>query len=145
MVAMKDKSMGRFSVEVDLANDEDLISAKSGAISPSQVRHERIRGVVDSGATYLVLPEAVVKRLGLTIDGTTRVRFADGRNADRAVATRVNLRFAGREGIFRAIVEPGRETALIGAIVMEDLDLIIGCSNQRLVPRDPDRIIAEIE
>jgi hypothetical protein len=35
--------------------------------------------------------------------------------------------------------------ALIGAIVMEVLDFRIHCTEQRLVPRDPKQIIAEVE
>jgi hypothetical protein len=61
------------------------------------------------------------------------------------MARRVHLTFGGRDGIFNAIVEPARESALIGAIVMEDLDLLIDCCTQQLVPRDPAQIISEIE
>ena len=42
-------------------------------------------------------------------------------------------------------VEPGRESALIGAIVLEDLDFLVDCAGQRLVPRDPKHIISEVE
>jgi len=35
--------------------------------------------------------------------------------------------------------------ALIGAIVLEDLDLLVDCQNQRVVPRDPSGAIYEIE
>jgi hypothetical protein len=47
--------------------------------------------------------------------------------------------------VFSAIVEPDRDSALIGAIVMEDLDLLVDCVAQRLAPRDPDQIISEVE
>jgi hypothetical protein len=36
-----------------------------------------------------------------------------------------------------AIIEPKRETALIGAIVLEYLDLLVDCTAQKVVPRDP--------
>jgi hypothetical protein len=42
-------------------------------------------------------------------------------------------------------VEPGRESALIGMIVLEDLDFLVDCAGQRLVPRDPNQIISEVE
>lgn len=145
MVTTRETSMGRFAVEVELANDADVLGAETGAISPEQVRRERVRGVVDSGATRLVIPEAVAKRLGLKIDGMTRVRYADGRTANRAIARRVYLSFGGRHSVFNAIVEPGRESALIGAIVMEDLDLIVDCTRQQLLPRDPKQIVSEVE
>jgi len=36
-------------------------------------------------------------------------------------------------------------TALLGAIVLEDLDLLVDCSTQKLVPRDPRGALYEIE
>jgi hypothetical protein len=51
----------------------------------------------------------------------------------------------GRSSVFKAIVEPDRTEALIGAIVLEDLDLIVDCTRQKLVPRDPGGIITEVE
>jgi hypothetical protein len=46
---------------------------------------------------------------------------------------------------YHQISEPNRETALIGAIVLEDLDLLVDCTAQRVVPRDPRGAIYEIE
>jgi hypothetical protein len=51
----------------------------------------------------------------------------------------------GREGVFTAVVEPRRRTALIGAIVLEDLDFLVNCTGQRLVPRHPRYVVSEIE
>ncbi len=51
----------------------------------------------------------------------------------------------GRHGIFTAIVEPKRRRALVGAIVLQDLDYLVDCTNQRLVPRDPRFVVSEIE
>jgi predicted aspartyl protease len=53
--------MGRFSVDVELANNEDLMLARLGHISADQVRRVKIRGVVDTGATRLVIPASVAK------------------------------------------------------------------------------------
>jgi len=145
MVTMQEKTMGRFSVEVELANLEDLMRAERGELSPAQVRRVQIGGVVDSGATRVVIPEAVAQQLGLKISGTTGVRYADGRTAQRSVAPFVRLGLGGRDGVYSAIVEPGRESVLIGAIVLEDLDFLIDCKNQCIVPRDPDMIISEVE
>src|SRR5437870_3006763 len=145
MVSAKDNSMGRFSVEVELANYQDVLAEKIGAASPGKVRRERARGVVDSGAARLVIPQSIATRLGLDISGTVQVRYADGRTATRQIARDVQLKYGNREGTFNAVIEPSRESVLVGAIVMEDLDLIIDCTTQRLVPRDPNQIISEIE
>ena len=145
MTTTKQSTVGRFSVDVVLTNQADLVRAQDRRITPGQVRRLTVRGVVDSGGTPLVIPAAVAEKLGLDISGTAQVRYADGRTAKRPVARLINLAYAGRAGTFNAIVEPDRESALIGAIVMEDLDLIINCTAQRLVPRDPNQIISEIE
>ena len=138
--------MGRFSVEFEVANNEDLVRARNGDIDSAKVRRKVIRGVVDRGATRLVLPASVVKELGLpTKKKKIKVRYADGRRALRTEADQVRLFLLGREGTFIAIVEPKRDTALIGAIVLEDLDFLVDCGKQCLVPRDPDFVVNEIE
>ncbi|MFI5454416.1 MAG: retroviral-like aspartic protease family protein [Isosphaerales bacterium] len=139
------KRVGRVSVELEVANYEDLALVRRGLLQPDQVRRETIRGMVDSGATKLVLPQAIVKRLGLPLGDNVKVRYADGRRAQRREIKGVFVQLLGRDGIFTAISEPKRETALIGAIVLEDLDLLVDCVAQRVIPRDPRGAIYEIE
>jgi hypothetical protein len=74
-----------------------------------------------------------------------RVRYADGRRTQRKETDGVQVEILGRQAIFNAVVEPKRENALIGAIVLEALDLLVDCKEQRLVPRDPGGPIFEIE
>lgn len=137
--------MGRFSVEFEVANYYDVARAEHGDLPADQVRRMKIKGVVDSGASRLVLPKAVAKQLGLEPIRKVRVRYADGRRAMRSEVGGVFVNINGRDGFFKAIVEPKRETALIGAIVLEDLDFLVDCERQKLVPRDKRFIVAEIE
>jgi len=137
--------MGRLTVELEVANNDGLALMRRGLLRPDKVRRETIQGVVDSGATKPVLPQAVVKRLGLPLGDKIRVRYADGRRVERAGAEGVYVQLLGRHGTFAAIVEPRRKTALVGAIVLEDLDLLVDCTAQRVVPRDPRGAIYEIE
>lgn len=137
--------MGRVVVEVALANHEDVILSDAGMLPPEKVRRMTFSGIIDTGATRLVLPQQVVKELGLRVSGESTVRYADQRAAKRKVVPYVQLRLLGRESVFSAVVEPRRKHALIGAIVLEELDLLVDCNRQQLVPRDPERIISEIE
>jgi clan AA aspartic protease len=139
------RDMGCFSVMVKLANNSDLQLAKAGVLPQDKVRRATLPAVVDSGSTYLVLPEKVVKQLGLPQAAETWVRYADQRRKKRPRVEQVELEVFGRNGTFRAIVEPKRDTALLGAIVLEDLDLLVDCTTQRLRPRDPRGIVTEIE
>lgn len=139
------KRMGRFSVEIKLANNVDLALASRGKINADEVRRATVRGVVDSGATRLVLPKRTVQELGLKATGKVGVRYADGRRAVRSVVDNVHVQLLGRSSVFKASVEPRRDSALIGAIVLEDLDFLVDSSRQRLIPRDPKMIISEAE
>ncbi len=145
MPAKGANGVGRFSVEIEVANNDDLALVRRGLLPPDQVRRETIQGVVNSGATKLVLPEAFVKRLGLPLGDKTKVRYADGRRVQRREAEGAYVKLLGRHDTFSAIVEPRRDTALIGAMVLEGLDLLVDCTAQRVVPRDPRGAIYEIE
>jgi predicted aspartyl protease len=137
--------VGRFSVDFEIANNDDLALARRGVLPADQVRRQTISGVVDPGAAMLVLPGTVVKELGLPMGDKIKVRYADGRRAQRQEAQGVFIRLLGRETTLPAVVEPKRETALIGAIVLEALDLLVDCGQHRLIPRDPEGPIFEIE
>jgi predicted aspartyl protease len=137
--------VGRFSVECDVANYEDVIKAKGGFLPPEQVRRARLSGLVDTGATRLALPASVVAALGLPEAGPVTVRFADGRREPKTMVGAVQLEIQGRSSVFTAVVEPGRTDALIGAIVLEELDFVPDSTRQALVPRDPHGLFAEIE
>jgi len=139
------KGMGRFSVEVELANNDDVVLAHLGQIKPAKVRRVTLQGVIDTGATRLVLPKRVVQELGLRKTGEVGVRYADGREATRPLVDGVHLEMLGRFSVFKAMVEPRRTEALVGAIVLEDLDFLVDSTHQRLVPRDPKMIISEAE
>jgi predicted aspartyl protease len=137
--------MGRVVVDFIVSNNQDMALFEGGALPPEKIRRVAIRGVVDSAANHLVLPASVVQHLGLPTPTEATVRYADRRSAVRPVAEQVSVELLGRRSVFRALVEPDRDTALIGAIVLEDLDLLVDCTNQKLYPRDPERVISEVE
>jgi len=145
MTTKEARKVGRFSVDLEVSNYVDVEAVRRKALRPDQVRRLNIKGVVDSGAAKFVLPKVVAEQLGLQMTNKVRVRYADGRSAKRSLAQGAFVTLLGREGIFTAIVEPNRNDALIGAIVLEDLDLLVDCTHQRLVPRDPKIAVYEIE
>ena len=140
-----DLQMARFAVEFEVANNGDLVELERGHRKAGDVRRAKILGVVDPGASRLILPSSLVDQLGLVRRGKTRVKCADGRNASRAEVPGVWVLLEGREGVYSAIAEPKRTTALIGAFLLEDLDFLVDCKAQKLVPRDPRGIVSEAE
>ncbi|MBL8797511.1 MAG: hypothetical protein JNM56_26665 [Planctomycetia bacterium] len=136
--------MGQVFVEFTVANNRDVQKAAEGTLSAERVRRVRLKGMVDTGANYLVLPEAAVTQLDLPAAKPILVRFGDGRLEVRNVVEEARVDLLDRQGTFRAIVEPQRADALIGAIVLEDLDLLVDCSKQTLLPRDPQQMHADV-
>jgi predicted aspartyl protease len=139
------KDVGRFSVQFEVANHVDVIDAQRGLLPADKVRRLTLSGVVDSGATRLVLPAKVVQQLGLPTQGKVKVRYANNHTATRDAVKEVHVQLLGRDGVFTAMVEPKRKDALIGAIVLEDLDFVVDCTGQQLVPRDPRYVVSEAE
>jgi len=143
--------MGRFSVEFKVANSIDAGLARRGLLPTKQVRQLTIRGLVDTtGATRLVIPAKVAEQLGAREVGETKVRYADNRTTMRKLVDDGQVELLGRQGTFRAAVEPDcfvprNDSALIGAIVLEDLDFVVDCTTRTLRPCDPRQIISEIE
>lgn len=140
-----ENDMGKFSVDVELSSYADVVDVQRGRLDADKVRRVTIPGVVDSGAARLVLPQDIAEKLGIVSTEKVKVRYAIGRTATRPVVEGVYLTLLGRHSAFTATLEPKRDTALIGGIVLEELDLLVDCLNRRLYPRDPKYIVAEIE
>jgi predicted aspartyl protease len=141
----RSKNMGRFAVEFEVVNHQDVVAAELRVLPADQVRRARLSGMVDTGATRLMLPGSVATALGLPETGRMPVRFADGREDEKAVVGDVQVEMQSRSSVFTALVEPNRTDAPIGAFVLEELDFVPDCTRSVLVPRDPRGIFSEIE
>lgn len=102
---------------------------------------------VDTGATLLVLPQSVVRELGFPTIRKQTVKYANEERADREIVYGVELEVCDRRGVFEAVVEPEKTyAALLGAVVMETLDLIVEPRDFRIYPNPRSKLpMAEIE
>ena len=105
-----------------------------------------LEGKVDTGATLLVLPESVVTELGFPVIRRQTVKYANEETDERNVVWGVEVTLCDRKGVFEAIVEPKKKYALIGAVVMETLDLIVEPRSLGIYP-NPRSVLpmAEVE
>ena len=77
--------MGRFFVGLRLANRIDVTDAQRGLLAPENVRQVTVSGLVDTGATRLVIPASVAEQLGAREVGEIQVRYADLRETRQLV------------------------------------------------------------
>ena len=137
-------AMGEISVDFELENPVDRENFERGLRDESAVPRTRVQGIVDTGAMMLVLPQNIVERLGLRVQDTVVVTYADNRKEERPVAGPVTVRICGRSTRTDCVVGPPSGEVLIGQIVLEALDLIADCTNRTLTARVPDHPVLRI-
>ncbi len=130
--------MGEIVVTAKLENTEDRGGFKRGFHDEANIRTTNIEAIVDTGAAMLMLPQNVVERLGLEVQRTAIVTYADDRREERSIAGPVTIELCGRFMHTSCIVGPPLSEALIGQIVLQELDLIADCARHSLHPRVPD-------
>jgi clan AA aspartic protease len=138
--------MGKIMTTMKLTNDTDLQNARAGILPPERVRMVQIEGLVDPGATTLVLPADVVAQLGLAVRGIKKVRYADGRVAQIPWVAGLIVEILGRETSCEAFVEHAGTTPLIGQIPLEALDLLVDPKTRelRVNPASPDAPLLDL-
>lgn len=101
---------------------------------------------IDTGATLLVLPESIVKEFGFPIIRKQNIKYANEETQERDVVWGVEIEICERKGVFESVVEPQKKYALVGAIVMETLDLIIESRSLQIYPNPRSKLpMAEVE
>ena len=137
--------MGEIAVEIHLENFVDRALQKQGQRSEEQVRRHQLKAVVDTGAVMLMLPQDVVEKLGLENQRRVVVSYADDPKEERAVAGAVTIRIGDRAMTTECIVGPQLSEALIGQVVLEELDLVADCQNKTLLPRPESPIYPSLK
>ncbi len=123
--------MGLVHAEITLINSGDIDAARRGFIKETDIRQITVKAWVDSGAYMMVISEEVKLQLGLEIVDRKIAEFANGDVEELPVCGPVDVRFANRSTSVRAMIA-GNEV-LLGAIPMEDMDVLIDPRSQRLV------------
>jgi clan AA aspartic protease len=121
--------MGIIETEITLKNVMDE------TIAPATVT-----AVVDTGSLNLVITEELRQKLGLGVKGERTVHIANGQRVISKRTDAVEVRWKDRDTIISAIVIPGAEKVLLGAIPLEDMDLMVSPATQELVGIHGDKV-----
>ena len=125
--------MGLVKTDIRLINSLDEGFAREGYIKPEEVRTVTVEAIVDTGAMSLVITEELRQKLGLEITGEKIARTANGQRVNCKVTGAVEIQWKNRQWIVNALVVPGAENVLLGAIPLEGLDLMVNPVTQELV------------
>lgn len=125
--------MGLVYAEITLINGEDLILAKRHIIGKEEVKQMNVSMLVDSGAYMLAINESIQEQLKLPVIEKRKAQMANGSIEEYDVVGPVEVRFKNRQSTCRAMVLPGDNEPLLGAIPMEDMDVLIHPLRQELM------------
>jgi predicted aspartyl protease len=134
--------MGFIYADVELFNAYDLDQAHLNLISKDEVRALKIEDIlVDTGAIMLVINETMQAHLQCRVLGREFAEMADGSQIECDIIGPVELRFKNRRAVCQALVLPGNSAPLLGALPLEEMDVLIDPLRQRLIvnPLYPDR------
>ncbi len=117
-----------------------LVHAEIELFNPSadELKPITVTALVDNGSTWLVVPQHVANQLNLLVLEQREVTLADGAKKVVDYAGPVRLRFDNRNALTDALVMG--DEVLLGAIPMEDMDLIIHPLRRLLIanPKNPN-------
>ena len=125
--------MGMVYAEITLKNAFDVGNYERGNIREEEIRQVTIQAVVDTGAATLVINDELRKSLGLQMRGTSHARQADNKSLLVKVAEPVEVHWKNRVMTCRPWVASESGKVLLGAIPLEDMDLIVDPVQQAVV------------
>ena len=117
--------MGLVYAEIELFNEDDLALARRSLIGEEEVKHIRVNMLVDSGAYMMAINETIQQQLQLPFVEKRKAQMADGSVIEFAVVGPIQLRFANRTAVCNAFVLKGDNECLLGALPMEEMDVLI--------------------
>ena len=121
-----DLTMGMIRAEIELSNPKD-----------SSLKPIVINALVDTGAITVCIPEHIVLQLGLEEIEKREVTTADEKHHVVPYVGPVQIRFENRTCFTGALVMG--DSVLLGAVPMEDMDLVIAPSRETIAvnPESP--------
>ncbi len=131
---MESPTMGKVLVAAKIENLFDLYEASQGQRKPEDVRSVEVSdALVDTGATYLSLPQRLIDQLGLQRYRTQRTRTSGDDLREFTIYGMVRLTVQGREHCMEIAALPDTCPVLIGQIPLAVLDWVVDPKGQKLI------------
>jgi clan AA aspartic protease len=133
--------MGSVYEKITLVNGGDVEMVERGFMKEPQIRQITVTALVDTGATNLVIGESACQKLGLAIREMGAVTVAGGKKEPCKITASVIVRWKDRQTECPAMVLPGEEEVLLGAIPLEGLDLMVNPVDCCIVGAHGDNVV----
>ena len=118
-------TMGLIYAEIELINGEDLVLARRNYIGEDEIKSMRVNMLVDTGSVNMCINENIQKQLQLRVIEQRKGQLANGYIVEYIVLGPLEVKFKNRRCSVDAMVLPGDNEPLPGAIPLEDMDVLI--------------------
>ena len=125
--------MGLVYAEIEIINGEDIALARRNVIGEEEIKRITVQALVDTGSYMLAINESIQEQLQLPIVEKRKAQMADGSIVECNVVAPVEIKFKNRRSSCSAMVLPGDSEVLLGAIPLEDMDVLIHPLRQELI------------
>ena len=130
---METETMGRVRTAATIENLKDLWAVEQGLRPADQARRVTVSdALVDTGATLLSLPSALIRQLGLSQTSSKRVVSSSGLG-QATLCEAVRLTIQGRSCTMDVLEVPDGVPVLIGQLPLELLDLVVDLRSRSLI------------
>jgi clan AA aspartic protease len=137
--------MGTVYAEIELINADDLAMVRRNQIDKDEVKRMVVSMLVDSGAYMMAINESIQEQLDLPFIDTRKSIMADGSIVEHEVVGPIIVKFKNRTATCNALVLPGNTEPLLGAIPMEEMDVLIHPLRQEMIVNPAHPYYAELK
>lgn len=138
-------AMDKVYATITLINAGDQGAVRRQLIEPAAVRSVQVRVMVHPGSTHLCINERVCRELGLFILEQRKFQLANGQVHEYEIAGPIEIRFKNRRFLTEAVVLPGENEMLLGAIPMEGMDVLVHPARHELVVNPEHPYVAQMK
>lgn len=125
--------MGLVYADIILINAGDIEMAKRNIIGEDEVKKMTVKMLVDTGAYMMGINQTIQEQLNLSFIEKRKAVLADGTVKEYDVVGPIMVKFKNRTATCSAMVLDGNSEPLLGAIPMEEMDVLIHPQRQELV------------
>lgn len=125
--------MGLVYADIEIINGGDLEMARRNIIGEEEIKRMPLNILVDTGSYCLRINETIQEQLDLPVKEKRKGQLADGSVVEYDVVGPIELKFKNRRCNVDAMVLPGDSEPLLGAIPMEDMDVLVHPLRQELI------------
>jgi clan AA aspartic protease len=134
--------MGFVFAEITLKNAGDMLIAQRGLLKDAEIRQAAVTATVDTGAITLVINEKLRVQLGLEVQGERQATLADNTKATVKIADPVRVCWKNRSMSCQPLVVSDDGKTLLGAVPLEEMDLMVDPVRQELTGVHGDEVIS---